>query len=109
MLAKFVRENPLYWDSLLPMMMLSLNSACHTSTKLTPARLMLSRELRLPIDLVNDPPQCPTLNIDTFAQENSAEASISAQRKWNYRCTHGAYKVGDSVFVAKKNWGKGPK
>ena len=51
-LSKFVNRNQKDWNHLLPFMMMALRSAVQESTRSTPAKLQLGRELRLPVDLL---------------------------------------------------------
>ncbi|KRZ05964.1 hypothetical protein T11_10349 [Trichinella zimbabwensis] len=50
-LVHMVDGNPCRWDDMLPFVMLAYNSSVHESTGVTPAIAMLSRELRLPLDI----------------------------------------------------------
>ncbi len=66
-LSMFVQQHQQDWDQHIPSLMLPYRSAVHDSTKSSPARLMLGRELKLPIDLLLSRPEeqhCAT----TYAQ-----------------------------------------
>lgn len=124
MIAKFTRENPRNWDDLLPLLTLSLNSAVSASTGFSPAKLMLARELRLPLDLMNGPVpnqkrlspveyvnevQAEMFKVYDFARDNIQGSSENAQRRWNSRCRPGSYKVGDTILLKRYAFGPGPK
>ena len=55
-LAKYCEEGQQDWDVRLPAMLMAYRSAVHEVTDFTPARLMLGRELRLPVDLATGRP-----------------------------------------------------
>lgn len=55
-LAKYCREDQEDWDLWLPFALMAYRSAVQEATDFTPARLMLGRELRLPLDLVTGRP-----------------------------------------------------
>jgi hypothetical protein len=48
-LSQFVEEQQ-NWDVQLPSLLMAYRTANHNSTKLTPAKLMLGHELRVPVD-----------------------------------------------------------
>ena len=50
-LSMFVDQNQSNWDQLIPLMLMAYHTAIHETTSCTPAKLMVARELRLPIDL----------------------------------------------------------
>ena len=51
-LSIFVDDHQTDWDVYLPMLMMAYRTAVQESTRCSPARLMLGRELKLPIDLL---------------------------------------------------------
>ena len=56
--AKYCASDQRDWDVHLPVLLMAYRSAEHEATAHTPARLMLGRELRLPVDLATGrPPQ----------------------------------------------------
>ena len=56
--AKYCASDQRDWDVHLPFLLMAYRSAEHEATAHTPARLMLGRELRLPVDLATGrPPQ----------------------------------------------------
>ena len=52
MLASYVNENRNDWDDHLPYMCMAYRSTVHESTKFSPNRLMLGREVNLPLDIM---------------------------------------------------------
>ena len=52
MLSLFVNKNQKNWDELLPYLLLAYRSSKHTSTGVTPSKMMLGRDVTLPIDLI---------------------------------------------------------
>jgi len=51
-LAKFISENQKNWDQWISMFLLAYRSSKHEFTNITAAKLYLSRDLRLPLDLL---------------------------------------------------------
>ena len=51
LLSKFVDDNQWDWDQHIPILLMSYRSTIHESTGCSPAKLMLGRDLTLPIDL----------------------------------------------------------
>ena len=51
-LSKFVDHNQKDWDLHIPILLMAYRSAIHDTTGCSPARMMLGRELKLPIDLL---------------------------------------------------------
>jgi hypothetical protein len=51
-LAIFVNENQKDWDEHIPLLLMAYRTATHESTGLTPAKVMMGRELRVPLDFL---------------------------------------------------------
>lgn len=51
MMSSYVPQNRKDWDVYLRLLVLAYNSSLHDTTKCIPSKMMLGRELRLPIDL----------------------------------------------------------
>ena len=64
-LATCCQETQGNWDRMLPLMLMAYRSAEHEVTQYTPARLMLGREIRLPVDLGTGRPPDKELPTDT--------------------------------------------
>ena len=56
MIASYVSDKQDDWDEHLPLLMLAYRSAVHETLGVSPAMMMLGRDLTLPIDLAVDPP-----------------------------------------------------
>ena len=56
-LSKFADYNQKDWDVHIPMLLMAYRSAIHYTSGCTPAKLMLGRDLKLPIDLIHGRPQ----------------------------------------------------
>ena len=48
-LSLFVAEHQKDWDKYVPLLLMAYRTAIHASTHLTPARLMMGREIRTPM------------------------------------------------------------
>ena len=57
LLSKFVDHNQKDWDEHLQILLMSYRSAVHESTGCSPAKLMMGRELTLPVDLTFGRPE----------------------------------------------------
>ena len=128
MLAKVIRSDQRDWDEKLPAVLMAYRASVHESTKMSPNRLVLGRELRLPVDLVYPAPPDSIENVDVEDyvrnfQENSlaafeaARASLNAAakiRKQYYDCRtkHAPnFRIGDRVwyFYPRRLRHKSPK
>ena len=70
MLSKAVREDQTDWDEQLPLVMLAYRSSIQESTGQTPCKMMLGREVRLPIDLMLGPsPDEPLVDAGVYAED----------------------------------------
>jgi len=50
------------WDVHIPFLLMAYRSAVHDTTGITPAKMMLGRDLRLPVDLLFGRPECEPTN-----------------------------------------------
>ena len=113
-LAKLVDEDRSNWDDFLPYIICAYNSTPHASTGLTPNRMMLGRELNLPVDLVfgyefPDERPCPIEYVEwvrdalSLAHEKARkELGRAAERQakyYNRLSGDPVYKVGDWVLL----------
>lgn len=55
-LSKFVSNHQRDWDQHVPLLMMAYRTAVHDTSGNTPAKLMLGRDLRLPVDLLTGRP-----------------------------------------------------
>ena len=114
MLAKAVNESQRDWDERLPLVLAAYRATPHESTGMTPNKLFLGHEVRMPIDLVmglpleNDYGRNPDDYVAQL-QRNSAEAyelvrkhlrASAERRKRNYdiKVRSEQFAVGDWVF-----------
>lgn len=56
-LSMFVDNHHQDWDQHVPLLLMAYRSAVHDTTNCTPARLVLVRDLRLPVDLLYTRPE----------------------------------------------------
>ena len=60
-IAMFVNENKREWDEHIPLLLMAYRTAIHESTGITPAKMIMRRQLRPPFDLLMGPtPQAHT-------------------------------------------------
>ena len=72
-LSKFADHNQKDWDEHIPFLLMAYRSATHDTTHCSPVKMMLGRELKMPIDLMfgrpeDEPPQTAT-NYASVLQE----------------------------------------
>lgn len=126
-LAKYCGEAQDDWDVRLPMFLMAYRSAEHEATSFTPARLMLGREIRLPVDLVMGRP--PGEEMPTTTTEYAVElrkrmedvhrevrgqlkfAGEAMRRHYDRDVRAVTFKAGDRVWLynPKRQKGKSPK
>ena len=67
-LSKFADYNQRDWDLHIPFLLMAYRSAIHNSTGCSPAKMMLGREPKLPIDLMfSRPEEEPPLTVTNYA------------------------------------------
>ena len=115
MLGKAVSESQCDWDERLPLVLAAYRATPHESTGLTPNKLFLGHEVRMPIDLVMGlPPEEPRegMNAHDYLVKLHHDASeayqlarkhlrASAERRkrgYDVRVKAEQFKVGDWVF-----------
>ena len=65
LLSKFADDNQRDWDQHIPILLMAYHSAIHKSTGCSPAKLMLGRDLTLPIDLaLGRPTEAPQTAVE---------------------------------------------
>ena len=77
-LSKFVNDHQRDWDKLVPLLLMAYRTSVHETTDQTPARLMLVRDLRLPIDLLIGRPEMEHTKSD-FASELQEQMEVIHQ------------------------------
>ena len=84
-LSKFVDYNQKDWDLYIPLFLMAYRSAVHDTSGCTPAKLMLGRDLSLPIDLIyGRPKEEPVQSITEYA--NSMQEKV--ERVHNFAHEH---------------------
>ena len=73
-LSKFADHNQKDWDEHIPFLLMAYRSATHDTTHCSPVKMMLGRELKMPIDLMlgspdNEPPQTATNYASTLQEQ----------------------------------------
>lgn len=122
-LAKYCTEGQTEWDRKLPALLMAYRSAAHEATTYTPARLMMGRELRLPVDLTTGRPpdeELPTVATDyaIALQERLVEAHHQVRGRlklageaMRHRYDRGSraaeFAVGDKVWLYNPRRRKG--
>ena len=105
MLAMFVSREHDNWDDLLPFMMLAYNITVHTSTGLTPHRLVFGEECNLPGNLVHRElrPDPPPRDIGDYASwiRQALYEEYDEVRAQQQRATHRQKRNYDSKAVAR--------
>ena len=84
-LSKFVDYNQKDWDLYIPLLLMAYRSAVHDTSGCTPAKLMLGRDLSLPIDLIyGRPKEEPVQSVTEYA--NSMQEKV--ERVHNFAREH---------------------
>ena len=70
-LLKVVDENQTDWDQRIPLFLMAYRSSVHDTTGMTPAKLVLGREIRLPGDLMFGSPETPVsyTHLDVYKRQ----------------------------------------
>ena len=112
-LSMFVEAHQKDWDQYIPYLLMAYRTAVHESTKCTPAKLMIGREIRVPIDLVfgRPEPECyneGVTNYGTKLAENIEQAhefarevlkTSSMKRQYDVDAKAKRFEVGESVWL----------
>ena len=113
MISSFVRENHREWDAHLPKFRLAVNSAVHSSTKVSPAFLNFVREPRMPENTINHTTEVeiePNSTVDweermkklsalrDSVAKNFEEASNRLADYFNKNRRERIFKLGDRVW-----------
>ena len=113
MMSSYVSQNQKDWDVYLPLLVLAYNSSLHDTTKCTPSKMMLGRELRLPIDLALGIPekrisQCESdyayqlerqlVQTHDFARKHMQISSDGMKRHYDRSSCFKEFSVGDLVW-----------
>ena len=69
-LSKFVDQHQSDWDEHLPLLLMAYRTASHGTTGVTPAKMMMGRDLRLPINLfIGRPSEEVPVHKSKYAQQ----------------------------------------
>ena len=69
-LSKFVDQHQRDWDEHVPLLLMAYRTSAHNTTGVTPAKMMMRRDLRLPIDLfVGRPSEEVPVHRSAYAQQ----------------------------------------
>ena len=113
MIASYVSDKQDHWDEHLPLLMLAYRSAVHETLGVSPAMMMLGRDLTLPIDLAVGRPvrddrisvtdheyqlEQKLLEIHKFARRHLNITSDSMQRRYDLKTHFVDYNIGDLVW-----------
>ena len=112
-LSFLVSESQRDWDLHIDLALLAYRTAKHSSTKMSPARMLYGRELRLPVDHFfphADNPEMPdnstfefTENMQKYwqlARDNIERAQRTQKQQYDKRCTASPdqFAIGDKVY-----------
>ncbi len=127
MIRCYVDKGQRLWDEHLPLLLAAYRSTPHASTKCTPNRLMLGREVHLPHDLLfrdvdairQDMPLSTYMDrlkedqevAHNLAREHLHDAQRRQKKLYNMRVLQNLYTVGDLVYISdqSRTKGKSPK
>ena len=124
--AMFVENHQRDWDVKLPLLLMAYRTAVHSSTKYTPACIMMGRELRIPVDLTFGSPEAKTVEnysqyahdlqekleiIHEFARKNLEFNYDKMEARYNTDLSAGILEEGTLVwlFNPRKKKGRSPK
>ena len=121
-LAMFVEEHQRNWDEHLPLLLMSYRTAIHNTTGCTPAKLMLGRNLRVPVDLLYPRPEKETTEslpqyvkslqdrlerVQDFARTHLKVASDRMKLHYDTRASTSQFNRGDPVWLYNPQRKKG--
>jgi hypothetical protein len=121
-LAIFVNENQKDWDEHIPLLLMAYRTATHESTGLTPAKVMMGRELRVPLDLLMGIPSKKNYvkklsyvekleeSMDiahSFARKRSRITTDRMKTRYNINATAVTLSVGTPVWLYRPQRKKG--
>ena len=113
MLSAYVSQNQKDWDVYLPLLMMAFRSSVHSTLGLSPSKMMLGRQIRLPIDLALGIPEtrisvCESdyayqlekqlVSIHDFARKHMQIASNRMKQYYDRNANFTEFQVGDCVW-----------
>ena len=126
-LTMFVNENQTDWDQHIPLFLMAYRTAVHVSTKVTPSKMMLGREMRVPIDLWSGKPEeeighrtstqyAQDLEeklerVHVIARKNLEKSSAAMKRRYDSKVCGSRFDEGVGVWLhcTMRKKGKSPK
>ena len=127
MISSYISDAQDDWDEHIPLLMLAYRPSIHETTGISPAMMMLGRELTFPVDMTLGRPirderrLCATehayqleqrlLDVHDFARKHLDISSESMKRRYDIKAHKIPYKVGDAVwcYYPKRRVGFNPK
>ena len=121
-LSKFVSDHHRDWDQHVPLLMMAYRTAVHETSGNTPAKLMLGRDLRLPVDLLTGRPNDEPLSevtdyaidlqeklerVHNFARENLKLRSDKMKEYYDASSQEETLHEGDPVWLYNPTRKKG--
>ena len=84
-LSLFVAEHQKNWDKYVHLLFMAYRTATHASTHFTPARLLMGREIRTPIDLVYERPDPEVVeSYSSYVQELQENLQVAHEFAQKY-------------------------
>ena len=116
MLSKVVETNHKNWDDCLPLAMMAYRSSIHETTGESPVRMMLGRDIQLPVDLMlgKGIPEIQSVvsgvayvkelrenlhRIHDIGREKLLKSSDRQRKAYDFRKIFKSYAVGDTVYL----------
>jgi hypothetical protein len=116
MIAKYCQENITRWDTLLPLLMLAYRSSSHSSTKVSPNKMVYGREVVLPMAAMIGRPKLEpndTKSVETYisdlrkkiteahdlARDNIGKSSEYQKRHYDTNAKQRKYEAGQCVWL----------
>ncbi|MDD9817374.1 MAG: RNase H-like domain-containing protein [Gammaproteobacteria bacterium] len=121
-LSKFADHNQRDWDQHIPFLLMAYRSAVHDTTGNTPAKMMLGRDLKLPVDLSIGRPEEETFQsahdylitmqerlerIHDFAREHQNLMTDRMKQRYDLPLKCPRLKTGDAVWLHNPQRRKG--
>ena len=121
-LSKFAVHNQKDWDEHIPFLLMAYRSATHDTTHCSPVKMMLGRELKMPIDLMfgrpeDEPPQTATSyasvlqerleRVHEFARGHMQLMSNRMKQRYDPLLEHQPLEAGEAVWLYNPQRKKG--
>lgn len=103
MMKMYCQDNQNNWDEYLPQLLMAYRSSKHASTKVTPNKMMLGREITLPVQAFISEPEKDNREIST------TEYIENLQQILNYTHSYARKHLKESNEYQKKHYDQGAK